>query len=321
MKRIQYTLFALLAAIIAFGTTGCGSCQEEVPPGFIGVRKTNTGIEKELLAPGNHTVYGRDKLILVEVKEKVSFESKMQIRCKDRMNLTLDLKVRHRLKRDKKSIATVIDTQGANIKWKFNGKKAVGVLRYKKIAQVYIEHQAREIARMIIGKNYRTDQAVQNRAEIKAAVFKALVERVKGSPVEIKEVMISNIDPPPVISNAIEKAKRREVEIQEEKSKQAKKELREKNTQKLKMMKEKNQQAIAILEAKNKMALAKLRKSVIAEEAEAEGLKMRILGKYANAAYFRLRALENEQLLYGRATLTLVKNKGDRVSPIVGAVR
>lgn len=317
MKRIQYIIFALLAAVIAFGTTGCSACQEEVPPGFIGIRKTNEGIEKTLLAPGNHYIYGRDKIILVEVKEKISFESQMKIRCKDRMNLRLDLKVRHRLKRDKKSIAKVIDSLGAAIKW----KKDVGILRYKKIAQVYVEHQAREITRIIVGKKYQTDQVRENRAVIKAAVFKALVERVKNSPIEIKEVMISNIDPPKVISDAIEKAKRREVEIQEEKSKATKKELKEKNDQKLKMLAEKNEQAMKMLRAKNKIALAKTNKVAIAVESEAEGLKMRILGKYANAAYFRLRALENEKLLYKRTTLTLVKNRGTKVSPILGTVR
>ena len=76
-----------------------------------------------------------------------------------------------------------------------------------------------------------------------------------------------------------------------------------------------------MVQAKNAMALAKMKKAVIAEESEAEGLKMRILGKYANAAYFRLRALENEKILYKNAKATIVKNRGDRVSPIVGAVR
>jgi hypothetical protein len=251
------------------------------------------------------------------------------------MNITLDLKVRHRLRRNKKSVMTVIDALGSRIKWGKDKKKDVGVLPYKEVAKVYVEHQAREITRLVIGgkgkqkgkkddgtwEGYQTDEVRANRAAIKKAIFEALVERTKGSPVEILEVMVSNIDPPKVISDAIEKAKRREVEIKEEKAKAAKKELKEKNDQKLKMLAEKNKQAMKMLVAKNKLALAKMRKAVIAEQAEAEGLRMRILGKYANAAYFKLRQLDNDEILYRNAKSTVVKNKGDRVTPIVGAVR
>ena len=81
-----------------------------------------------------------------------------------------------------------------------------------------------------------TSQRASNSDSIKAKIFKQLVQRVKGTPVEIMEVMVSNIDPPKIISDAVEKARERKEQIQQEKADQAKKSLVEKNRQKLKML-------------------------------------------------------------------------------------
>ncbi|KKL68462.1 hypothetical protein LCGC14_2124730 [marine sediment metagenome] len=314
MKRFILLMTAALS--LALITTGCDT--EEVPPGFVGVKKTSGGIEKKILQPGNHSIVWRDRLILIEIQEKISFESGMKIRCEDRMNISLDLKVRHRLKRDSTSIHMALKAQGSRIKWGFRKHEKVGALLYKPIAKVYVDHQAREIARLVVSK-YPTDQVRINRAKIKAAIFKQLVERVKGSPIEIMEVMVSNIDPPKIISNAIEKARERKEQIQQEKADQAKKTLVEQNQQKLKMQAEQNTQAMKTLKAKNKLALAKINKASLAEEAEAESIRIKILGRILTPLYLKLLYLENQRVLYSTPGVRVVVPAGSK--PLVGNLR
>lgn len=313
MKRLIMLTAALSLTLF---TTGCNT--EEVPPGFVGVKKTSGGIEKKILKPGNHSILWRDRLILIETQEKVSFESGMKIRCADRMNISLDLKVRHRLKRDAASIHMALKAQGSRIKWGFRSHDKVGALLYKPIAKVYVDHQAREIARLVVSK-YPTDQVRVNRAVIKAAIFKQLVVRVKGSPIEIMEVMVSNIDPPKIISNAIEKARERKEQIQQEKADQEKKTLVEQNRQKIKMQAEQNTQAMKLLQAKNELALAKVNKAVKAEQADAEAIRMKIMGRIVTPAYLRFMYLENQRILYSQPGVRVVVPNGSK--PLVGNLR
>ena len=314
MRRITL----LLAATLLCTTFMTGCPTEEVPPGFLGIKKTKSGIEGKILQPGNHAIIWWDKLILVEIQEKLSYESGMKIRCDDRMNISLDLKVRHRLKRDAKSIMAVLKAQGSRVKWGFRKHKDVGALMYNPIAKVYVTEQAKEIARLVVSK-YPTDKVRVNRAVIKAAIFKQLVQRVKGSPVEIMEVLVSNIDPPKIISDAIEKARERKEQIQQEKADQAKKSLVEKNRQKLKMLAEQNSQAMKKLKAENRLALAKINKASLAEEAEAESIRIKILSRIMTPTYLKFMHLENQRLLYGQPGVRVVVPAGSK--PLIGNVQ
>lgn len=322
MKRF----IMLVAMLVTAGmlSAGCGSCQNQVPAGFVGVQQTSSGVEKKLLQPGHYDNYGRDRLILVEVREKISYKSGMKIRCADRMNISLDLKVRHRLKRDTASVLAALKSQGSSIEWGGkrssggSGSRSVGILRYKPIAKVYVTEQAKEIARLVVSK-YPTDQVRVNRAVIKAAIFKQLVTRVKGSPVEIMEVLVSNIDPPKIISDAIEKARERKEQIQQEKADQAKKSLVEKNRQKLKMLAEQNSQAMKKLTAENRLALAKINKASLAEEAEAESIRIKILSRIMTPTYLKFMHLENQRILYGQPGVRVVVPAGSK--PLVGNVQ
>lgn len=318
MKKIL--LFGVVTTLLAVTSGGCTACQEQVPAGYVGVRKTGSGgyDTGTLLKPGHHTCWGRDKLVLLETAEVIAHEKDMKIQCADDMNITMDLKIRSRLKRDKAAVAIALKSLGSKIHWLRKGD--VGVLKYEHLARVFVTPQAREIVRIVTSK-FRTTQVRANREKIKAEVMQRLTDATKNSPVAVLEVIISNIDPPAVVRKAIEQARKREIEIQEEKAKQEKKTLAEKNSQALRLMKEKNEQAMKLLIAQNKLDVAKVNKAVKAQEAETEAIRMRILARAATPAYFQLRALENQTLLYSQPRGATIVTNGSKIQPIVGQVR
>lgn len=279
MKNL-YTTVALLLLALALG-----GCTERVPPGYVGMKMTPNGLEGKVLQPGNHSVYGRDKLVLISTKERV-FSEKMSILCKDKLNFKFDLKVRARLKSsDAKSIKALLARQGSSITW----DKDVGKLKFAVLYKTYVRPSAKSIARRVVGE-YETTQILENRGAIEAKIWKDLKEAVKGTPVELTLVVSSNMDFPDIITKAVEKKREREIAIGQERAEQA-----------MKMLKAENKQAVALLAMKNRKKLAQMRKEVRAAEAEAENAYELIRAKGIQEKYLKLLRLENQRLLYKKA--------------------
>jgi len=265
MKVTKLALLFLVLAVVA-------GCTKAVPPGYVGMIMEPGGLTGVPLEPGNHSCWGRDKMVLIEAKEAVKTEA-LSVLCADDLNFKFDLKLRSRIAvTDGEGIEQLLRNQGANIQW--DGK--VGVLKFDVAYQTYVQPVARSIARTVVSK-YSTTQIRDNREAITKAIQERLLIAIEGTPMEIPMMATSNFDYPDVITKAVEKKRQREIEIDEEKAKQA----------------------MRLLEAENRMKVAQKLKVVRAAEAEAEAAYIRIVGKALTERYLQMREIEARLTLYG----------------------
>jgi len=270
MKRFlkRFVSFAIVATYMFFVM----GCSERVLPGYIGMVMQPEGLTGVVLQPGNHTCYNRDRLALIEMVEVTKTE-KVSVLCTDDLNMKFDLKIRSRLKtQDEKSVMSVLNRQGSKIQW---NNSSVGILPFESLYVTYIQGPARSIARGIVSK-YETTAIRGARKAIEKAIAEELLTAVEGTPVEVTMVVTSNLDYPDVITKAMEKKRTREIEIQEEKAKQA----------------------MELLKADNRLKVANKLKITRTAEAEAEAAYNRIMGKSLTEKYLRLRDIETRLELY-----------------------
>jgi regulator of protease activity HflC (stomatin/prohibitin superfamily) len=284
IEELRIKLFFVVLVILAAG------CTKRVPPGYVGMVMRPGGLTGQALAPGNHTCYGRDKLVIIETKEATITE-KLRVLCKDDLNFGFDVKVRSRLKAsDGNAIKDVLNRQGSNIVW----EGGVGILKYDFLYTTYVQPEARSISRMMVSQ-YETTQIREARAVIQKQIQDNLTTVLKGTPMELAAVQTSNFDYPKVITAAVERKRKKEIEIKEEEAKQA----------------------MELLQAENRLKVAQKLKAARAAEAEAEAAYVGILGRSLTANFLRLKDIEARRVLYERV------GEGDKVitgaaTPMVG---
>jgi len=272
-KKVSFLMICVLA--VAFM-----GCTERVPPGYVGMVQTPEGLTGKSLPPGNHSCYFRDRLVLIEMVELATTEN-MNVLCKDDLNFKFDVKLRTRLKaKDDKGIMTVLQAQGSRIEW----GASVGKLKFDVLYNTYVKDVARSISRGVVSK-YETIQIRDNREEVEKTILNKLTTALQGTPVELVMLATSNFDYPDVITKAVEARRKREIEIGEEKAKQA----------------------MELLKADNRLKLAEKMKVVRAIEAEKDAVYMKILGKALTPEYLQLRDIEARVLLYEKI------QQGDKV--------
>lgn len=264
MKRLLLATTLLSTILLVSG------CTKQVPPGFVGMILTPDGFQGEVLQPGNHACYGRDSMVFIEMKEETVKEA-MSILCKDDLNFKFHLNVRARLRTvgSAKDMKALLNRKGADIK--------DGRLGFDALYRTYINPVARSVARSEVSK-YETTQVRDHRAEIEKVVLTELTKAVKGTPLEVVTVTTSNFDYPDVITKAVEKKRKREIELQEEKAKQA----------------------MELLRADNRLKIAEKMKVVRAAEAEADAVYIKILGSSLNSNYLAWKRIERDVKLYER---------------------
>jgi len=269
--------FALLTLMVTFFSIGC---TERVPPGYIGMVLTPSGFGDDVLQPGRHGCWGRDEMVLVQMTEETMKEN-LSILCKDDLNFKFHLNVRARLRvTDSESLKSLLERKGADMKVGAEGK----VLNFDLLYGTYISPVARAVARTEVSK-YETTQVRDHRSEIEKIVLTELIKAVAGTPLEVISVTTSNFDYPDVITKAVEKKRTREIELQEEKAKQA----------------------MELLRADNRLKIAEKMKVVRAAEAEADAIYIQILGKSLNGNYLAWKRIERDVKLYERV------GQGDKV--------
>ncbi len=281
MKRIMMLCAIMCAVAIVMG------CTDRVPPGHVGMVMTPDGLTGVLLQPGNHTCYFRDKLYLIETKEE-DIKEPMNILCKDDLNFSFHLHVMSRpRKTDAKAMLELLNRKGADVK---KVSDDVFVLKFETMYRTYVNPVARNLARGEVSK-YETTQVREHREDIQKIVLSKLIKAAEGTPMEIIRVTTSNFDYPEVITKAVEKKRQREIELQEEKAKQA----------------------MALLRTDNRLKIAEKMKVVRAAEAESDAVYVRIMGKSFTAKYLEWKRIMRDITLYERV------GPGDKVI-VSGAV-
>jgi len=267
--------------LVLFGSVMLG-CTERVPPGYVGMVMEPSGLTGVALQPGNHSCYFRDRLILIETKED-AFKEPLSILCKDDLNFGFDLVIRTMLKSsDGGAVKQLLNVQGANLKW----DGGIANLGLSTIYKTYVRPAARSIARTVVSK-YDTTGIRENREVIQKEIRKQLQAELAKTPLLLVAVTTSNFDYPKVITQAVEKKRKKQIEIEEEQARQAMK----------------------LVQVENRKEIAEQEKEVRAKEAEAEAAYIAIVEKAITPAYLKRMEVLVEQKKV-EASLVLYGNVG-----------
>lgn len=285
-KNIIFLLIGMLFIL--------SSCTERVPMGYNGVKMTpKSGIKSEILQPGNHSCYGRDRLALIPKTEK-TFSENLSVLCLDDLNFKFDVKVRCFTQSDDiDAMITLLERQGKNIVW----DGSVGVLPFDVLYSTYLQPLVRSVSRKIVSK-YETTQIRENREAIEKAITMEVIEGVKGTPLAVVSVLTSNFDYPDMIEEAMETKKKYQIEIDEEKAKQG----------------------AEMVKMDNAIKLAQKRKILRTADAEAEKVYNSIVGSSLTTNYLKLRMIERDIILYKNVNPgdKVIVTDGSKIQPMIG---
>lgn len=184
-------LIAVIPVLLAVFLVGC---TKEVPPGTVGRINTKNGWTDEILAPGRHSCWGKDKMYLLDVTNK-SFKESLNILVGGKVNLRLDFTVRVRANRDDKEM----------MKKSFESVPSVhGGISVDQLYQTFLQMKAQAIPRAIYEVQPDVQTAVASSPKLAAEVRRQITEAAKSTPLVVEDSEITNYDWPDSITQAQE---------------------------------------------------------------------------------------------------------------------
>jgi len=201
-------IFMLITIIAIFSFTGC-SPRERIPAGYNGKILTSSGYSPEVFQPGAIHVCGLldfdcyNKLILLETSKR-QFVDNVTIRMKDNMNLQVQyVRIVVQPKKDKKSLNQLFDDVKPNKN---------GIITLASVYSIYGQSKVTRIIREVLSQ-YTIDEARLNYTRISGQVFNKIQEEFKNTPLQLVDFSIGKFVYPKIYNDAIENAKKRELEI------------------------------------------------------------------------------------------------------------
>lgn len=250
----------IVISLIAFALAGCEFVT--IPPATKGKILTTAGYSPDVLSPGKKTLWGRDQLILLETNTN-TYKEDVTIILADRLELKAEIRFRGRIAGNDKVINSMFNdiVPGEDRVVSFNEVYAV----YGRMA---VRNKTREIL-----SQYSAEDVHSNYARLSKEIGSSLLESLKGTPLEVSDIALGNIQYPPVVTAAVEAAAERDLAIKKEQA-QAKVDLTRK---------------------KNERALAEANYQVEITKAKAIRDKNKIIGEGVTEALLKLRALEVQE--------------------------
>lgn len=225
MKRTALATITICLIIIGVSMS-TGGCTIEVPPGHVGMCRTVSGFGTEVLAPGRHTCWNRDKMFLLEISDKM-YNQKMSVLCKDQLNLKFSVGVLAAVNTAK----TDLIIQAFQNLTPAGGKKK-NIITAKQLYFMYVGPVVDQEARKVVSK-YETGEIVKNRLKIIGEVKQSITQAITAGIMKAKRTTVNNTDFPKSITAAQEKKAEQRVAIETEKAKQKKRQLIEENKLKI----------------------------------------------------------------------------------------
>ena len=208
--KIYVKRFFFLAILLAM-VGSLMACSEPVPGGYVGKVRTPDGFTGDLLAPGNHTCYGRDAMYLLEVSDTKRDVTIHQLTT-DKINFSATIGVLFSVNRpDRKAVNDAFD----------NITPAPGgtTISAQQLWNMYIQPVADEEARGVYAQ-YDSKEIVSKRPAIVQEVATAVKNAFPSGLIKIKLVTVNNDDFPDEITKAWENRAAELVKVQTERAKQ-----------------------------------------------------------------------------------------------------
>lgn len=259
-------------ALMLIAILSISACSfETVPPAAKGKILTTSGYQPDVLEPGKYTLWGRDKLIVLQTNTN-TYKETVHIVLQDKLTLTADIRFRGRIAGTDKIVNAMFNdiTAGDD-----------DTVTFDEVYRVYGQMAVRNKTREIIGQ-YSVEDVHKNYSRLSKEIGQSLVEALHGTPLEISDVALGDIAYPQVVTDAINAAKERDLAIKKEEA-QAKIELTKK---------------------KNERALAEADYQVEITRAKAIRDKNKIIGQGVTPELIELRRLEvTEKMAENKSTV------------------
>lgn len=196
-------IIKIAVILAAFALTGCGF--EVVPPATKGKILTTSGYSPDVLEPGNYTLWGRDKLIILETNTN-TYQEAVSVVLADKLTLTAEIRFRGRIAGSEKVMNSMFNdiTSGDD-----------NIVQFNEVYAVYGRMAIRNKTREIISQ-YTVEDVHKNYARLSGEIGSVLEAALKGTPLEISDIALGNIAYPDVVNKAINAAKERELAIKKE---------------------------------------------------------------------------------------------------------
>lgn len=240
--------------------TGCGFYT--VPPASKGKILSTSGYSVDVKETGKYLLWGRDSMVVLDTSTQVMSEP-IAVKMQDSMTLNFQVRFRTRIAGNDKVINAMFNDI-THEDYRVSLQKVYGV---------YGRDVVQSVARSVVGK-YNTEEVAANFDKITQDLHKELSTRMQGSPLEVSNITLANIDYPDVIDKAIEAQQERKLAIETESNQQA-----------IEMVKKTNELTLAKADYEIRMTKAQALRDE--NKTTAEGLNSMLL------EYRRLEVLES----------------------------
>ena len=270
--RFTNKMWLMFAVLIMFVTTqGCGF--ETVPPAHKGKILTTDGYSDEVLQPAKYTLWGRDKMILLETNT-ATYKEVVKVILSDKLTLVAEVRFRGRIAGTTTVMNSMFDDviAGEDDKVSFNEVYNV----YGKMA---VRNKTRDIIRV-----YSVEDVHKNYGRISKEVGAAIQQALKGTPIEVSDVALGNIQYPEIITMAVEQAKARALSIKKEEA----------------------QAIINMTKKKNELALVEADYQIKLKEAKTIRDANKLMGQGITKSLLKLKALEVQEKMAANGSAVFV---------------
>jgi len=256
----------LLASVVTIAISGCSF--EYVPPATKGKVLTTSGYNPETLPPGKYTLWGRDKLILLKTNTN-TYKEQVKVILQDKLSLMVDVRFRGRISGTDSVVNSMFNDIAAG---------SDSVVEFNEVYSIYGKMVVRNKVREIISQ-YTVEDVHKNYSRLSKEIGKAIVIGLKGTPLEVSDVSLGDIEYPKVVTDAVEAAKERDLAIKKEEA----------------------QSKINLTKKKNERLLAEADYQIQITKAKAVRDSNKIMGENLTPALLTLKNIEMLKSLSGNA--------------------
>lgn len=270
MKKVILMCLFSIFLVSAISIRACGE-HVEIPPAHVGKILTKNGYAPETLTSSKFRLEPCwaycDKLITLEVSDSALSESLKVFMPGDKLNLTVDVRGTFSIPKNDNVMNTLFERVPAE----------KGKIDANKIYHTYGRQAVRGIVRSEITKHTIQD-ILQDRDSIGQNIHAAIAKKLKDTktPIVISRFELADVQPPKVITDAQEAAKRREIDIQRAEA----------------------DAQVKLVEAEQALEVAKKDRLVEREKAEAIAEQNRIAAKSITPEVLAYKKLETAERIY-----------------------
>ena len=250
---------------LAVATIGLQACSfEYIPPASKGKVLTTSGYNPETLEPGKYTLWGRDKMIILKTNTN-TYRERVHVILQDKLKLIVDVRFRGRISGSDHVISSMFNDISAG---------EDDIVEFNEVYNIYGKMVVRNKTREIISQ-YTVEDVHKNYARLSKEIGSAVIKGLQGTPIEVSDVALGEIEYPKVVTDAVEAAKERDLAIK----------------------KEEGQARIDLTKKKNERLLAEADYQIKLTRAKAIRDSNKIIGEGITPALLKLRSLEVQEIM------------------------